>query len=145
MAVLDGKPLTVSGVSKDPEAYWGRGAGGKAKGYKLHAVWSGRPLPQAWAVTPMNTGEKAMTRRLLLQLGCGGDLLGDGNAVSLGGGLGPLPAWVRGNYDASDLYDRAKARGYQDLRQRCTTLSWLRTGKKQATPCSRSIRSINQA
>ena len=32
LAVLDGKPLPVSGVSKDPDAAWGRGAGGKAKG-----------------------------------------------------------------------------------------------------------------
>src|SRR5262249_38840011 len=32
MRVIDGKALTVSGVSKDPDAAYGRGAGGKQKG-----------------------------------------------------------------------------------------------------------------
>jgi hypothetical protein len=43
--VIDGKPLTVSGVSKDADAGYGRVAGGKAKGYKLYAVWPSGPLP----------------------------------------------------------------------------------------------------
>jgi hypothetical protein len=51
-SLLDGKPLPVSGVSKDPDARWGRGAGGQAKGYKLHTLYSGRPLPEAWELTP---------------------------------------------------------------------------------------------
>jgi IS5 family transposase len=95
LAFLDGKPLALSGVSKDPDAGYGRAAGGNGKGYKLHAVWSDRPLPEAWEVTPMNTCEKAAARRLLPQLGYGGYLLADGN------------------YDASDLYDRAHRHGYQ--------------------------------
>jgi hypothetical protein len=95
VAFLDGKPLTISGVSKDPDAGYGRAAGGKATGYKPHAVWAGRPVPEAWEVTPMNTSEKVVARRLIAQLGHGGYLLGDGN------------------YDASDLYDRAFGRGYQ--------------------------------
>ena len=52
LAVLDGKPLPVSGVSKDPDAAWGRGAGGKSKGYKLHTLWSNRPMPEAWRSPP---------------------------------------------------------------------------------------------
>ncbi len=95
VAFLDAKPLTLSGVSKDPEAGYGRAAGGQAKGYKLHAVWSNRPLPETWDVTPMNTCEKAVARRLIPQLSGGGYLLADGN------------------YDASDLYDRAWQQGYQ--------------------------------
>lgn len=95
VAFLDGKPLVLSGVRKDPEAGYGRAAACKAKGYKLHAVWAGRPLPEAWEVTPMNTCEKAVARRLIPQRDYGGYLLGDGN------------------YDASDLYDRAWDRGYQ--------------------------------
>src|SRR5262249_25677145 len=78
VAVLDGKPLAVSGVSKGPDAGYGRAAGCKAKGYKLHAVWAGRPLPEAWEVTPMNGCEKAAARRLIPQLGWGGYLLADG-------------------------------------------------------------------
>jgi hypothetical protein len=95
IAFLDGKPLTVSGVSHDPEARWGRGAGGKAKGYKLHAVWSQRAVPEAWEVTPLNTSEKVVARRLIPQLHGGGYLLGDGN------------------YDASPLYDLAATQSYQ--------------------------------
>jgi hypothetical protein len=97
VALLDGKPLTVSGVSKDADAGYGRAAGGKAKGYKLHTIWAGRSLPEAWEVTPMNTCEKAVARRLIRQLGYGGYLLADAN------------------YDASDLYDLADRQGYRLL------------------------------
>src|SRR5262249_39010835 len=46
LAFIDGKPLPIGGNSKDPDARWGRGTGGVAKGYKLHAVWSNRALPE---------------------------------------------------------------------------------------------------
>jgi len=138
-AFLDGKPLTVSGVSKDPDAGYGHGAGVMAKGYKLHAIWAGRALPETWELTPLNTSEKVVARRLIPQLSAGGYLtplarganpggghhyqspsrlrsialmkspFGErlyrartaiersfGNATSFGGGLAPLPAWVRG-------------------------------------------------
>jgi DDE family transposase len=95
LAILDGKPLVVSGVSKDPDATWGRGAGGKAKGYKLHTLWSSRALPEAWEVAPLNESEKVVARRLVRQAPGAGSLLGDGN------------------YDASGLFDDAAAAGYQ--------------------------------
>jgi len=95
LAFLDGKPLPVGGNSKDPDARWGRGAGGLAKGYKLHAVWSTGVLPEVWEVTPLNVGEKTVAYRLIGQLHDGGYLLADGE------------------YDASYLYDRAFAQGYQ--------------------------------
>ena len=38
---LDAKPLPVAAHSTDRDAAWGRGAGGLAKGYKLHALWGG--------------------------------------------------------------------------------------------------------
>lgn len=97
LAFLDGKPLPVGGNSKDPDARWGRGAGGLAKGYKLHTVWSRGVLPEAWEVTPLNVGEKTVAYRLIGQLHSGGYLLADGE------------------YDASYLYDRAFERGYQLL------------------------------
>jgi hypothetical protein len=97
LSFLDGKPLPISGVSTDAEAGYGRAAGGKAKGYKLHTVWSSRPVPEAWEVAPMNVSEKVVARRLIPQLRYGGYLLGDGN------------------YDASYLYDLAWAQGYQLL------------------------------
>ena len=95
LAFIDGKPLPVGGNSKDPDASWGRGAGGLAKGYKLHTVWSTGTMPQTWEVAPMNVDEKEVARRLIGQLKYGGYLLGDGN------------------YDASPLYDLAFAKGYQ--------------------------------
>jgi hypothetical protein len=95
LAVIDGKPLPVGGNSKDPEAPWGRGAGGLAKGYKLHAVWSTGVLPQTWEVAPMNVSEKEVAHRLIGQLHYGGYLVGDGE------------------YDASYLYDDAFAAQHQ--------------------------------
>jgi len=56
LAFLDGKPLPVGGNSNDPDARWGRDAGGLAKGYKLHAVWSTGVLPEVGEVTPLNVG-----------------------------------------------------------------------------------------
>jgi Transposase DDE domain len=95
VAFVDGKPLPVGGSSRDQDARFGRGAGCVAKGYKLHAVWSTRPVPEAWDVTPLNANEKAVAKGLLGQPGHGGYLLGDPN------------------YDASYLHDAAFARGYQ--------------------------------
>ncbi len=57
LSFLDGKPLPVSRVSKDPDARHGRGAGGLAKGYKLHTLWSTRPLPEAREVRPLHEAE----------------------------------------------------------------------------------------
>jgi hypothetical protein len=95
LSFLDGKPLPIGGNSKDPDAAWGRGAGGLAKGYKLHAVWSTRVLPEVWEVTALNVGEKEVAHRLIPQLQYGGYLLADGE------------------YDASYVYDAAMDRGYQ--------------------------------
>lgn len=97
LAFLDGKPLPIGGNSKDPDARYGRAAGGFAKGYKLHTVWSKSNLPETWEVTPMNVSEKTVADRLIPQLHGGGYLLADGD------------------YDASYLYDRAFERGYQLL------------------------------
>jgi hypothetical protein len=92
---IDGKPLVVGGASKDPEAKAGRAARGMARGYKLHAVWGGRPVPEAWEVEPLNVCETVVARRLLARLGGGGYLLGDSR------------------FDSSGLHDAAAARGYQ--------------------------------
>jgi IS5 family transposase len=95
LAFLDGKPLPVGGNSKDPDARRGRGAGGLAKGYKLHTVWSNGVLPEAWEIAPLNVNEKTVAYRLIGDLHYGGYLLADGE------------------YDASYLYDRAFERSYQ--------------------------------
>jgi hypothetical protein len=95
LSALDGKALPIGGNSKDADAHWGRGAGGLAKGYKLHTVWSRGVMPETWTVTPLNVGEKAVAYDLMEQLHYAGYLLADGE------------------YDASYLYDQAFQYGYQ--------------------------------
>jgi hypothetical protein len=95
VAFVDGKPLPIGGCGKDPDARFGRGAGATANGYKLHTIWSTRPVPEAWDIKPLDANEKAAAAELVGQLEYGGYLLGDGN------------------YDASYVYDAAMARGYQ--------------------------------
>lgn len=92
---VDGKPLLVGGCSHDPDARYGRAAGHMGKGYKLHAVWGRRPMPEAWEVTPLNEHEVNVGERLADQLTGGGYVTADGN------------------YDAGRLFDRFAGRGYQ--------------------------------
>lgn len=96
---LDGKPLEVAAHSTDRDATFGRAAGRKGRGYKLHAAWSSddlgpRPMPDQWCVAPLNACERLVARRLVKRLGGGG-----------GGGGGYLLA--DGYYDDSRLYDLA--------------------------------------
>jgi hypothetical protein len=63
--MIDGKPLPIGGCSKDRQAGYGRAAGCKAKGYKLHALVGSDGAVAAWRVAPMNTDERVMARRLL--------------------------------------------------------------------------------
>jgi hypothetical protein len=97
LRIIDGKPLAVSGVSKDPDAGYGRGAGGMQKGYKFHVVWATGPLPLAWGLAPMNRGEPTMARWLIPSLPGSGYLLGDTA------------------YDSNHLYDLAHANEHQLL------------------------------
>ncbi len=95
--MIDGKPLAVSGVTKDQDAGYGRGAGGMQKGYKLYAVWATGPLPLAWGLAPMNRSEKTMARQLIPTLPGEGYLLADPE------------------YDSNALYDLAHDAGHQLL------------------------------
>lgn len=77
--MIDGKPLAISGCSKDRQAGYGRAAGGKAKGYKIHALISADGKVAAWRVAPMNKDERVMARRLLLAADIQGYVLADSN------------------------------------------------------------------
>lgn len=101
IAVIDGKPLPIGGGSQDPEAHCGRGAARLAKGYKLYAVWDGRPVPAVYRVHAMNINEDKVAEEMIPDLtGGGGYLLGDGE------------------YDANGVFDAAGAAGYQLLAPR---------------------------
>jgi len=75
--VVDAKPLPVGGHSKDPDARWGHGVCGFAKGYKLFAIYGEGPLPLTWRVAAMNAGETTIAKGMLPDLQGGGYLLGD--------------------------------------------------------------------
>jgi hypothetical protein len=85
---FDGKALPVANHSTDPDAAFGRGAGGLSNGYKLHALWArDLPFPLDWAVTPLDVDETRMAARFAARRpdGDGGYLLADGRLDS-----GPL-------------------------------------------------------
>ncbi len=78
--VLDGKALAVSENSRDPDAKKGRGVGGFARGYKLHARCCTHGVFDAVAVSPLNAGETVVAGVSLLGgLPAGTLVLADGN------------------------------------------------------------------
>jgi len=94
VAFIDGKPLSVPAISGDPDAGFGRGAGEKSKGYKLHAIISARALPGAWEVAAINVAETKVAGEMMGRLAHGGSIVGDSN------------------YDANGVFDAAGAKGY---------------------------------
>ena len=76
--IIDGKPLPIGGCSKDRQAGYGRAAGGKAKGYKLHAIVGAGGIA-AWRVAPMNKDERVMAARLVRSASIQGYLIADSN------------------------------------------------------------------
>ena len=95
--VVDGKPLELPNHTTDRDATWGRGVSRTSVGYKLHAVFSGNPMPDAFAITTLNVCEKQMAARLLPRVGGYGYLLGDAH------------------YDASWLFDDCHEHDHQLL------------------------------
>jgi hypothetical protein len=77
--MIDGKPLPIGGCSKDKQAGYGRSAGGKAKGYKLHAIVGGDGSIADWRVAPMNKDERVMAERMLTTAHVHGYVTGDSN------------------------------------------------------------------
>ena len=76
--VIDGKPMVISRHSTDRDARHGRGAGGMDKGYKLHLVGDLRGKVHITRVTPLNTPEQEVARRMIKSSGLeGGYVLAD--------------------------------------------------------------------
>jgi hypothetical protein len=92
---VDGKPLELSHNSRDPDARWGRGVSRVAKGYKLHVIHSGNPMPDAMVITPLNTCEKQMAVRMVKRIRGYGYVLGDPH------------------YDASYVHDKCAQHHHQ--------------------------------
>jgi hypothetical protein len=95
LKVVDGKPLELPNHTTDPDATWSRGVSRTSVGYKLHAVFSGNPMPDAFAITTLAVCEKRMAARVVKRVGGLGYLLGDAH------------------YDASWLFDDCHAHHHQ--------------------------------
>jgi IS5 family transposase len=95
--VLDGKPLAVSAVTRDPDAAArGRVRGGWAKGYKLHAlVDAATAAVDAFRVTPLDAGEATVAREM----------------VAAGPRLDGALVRADANYDSNPLYAAVADRG----------------------------------
>ena len=77
--MIDGKPLVISGCSKDRQAGYGRATGGKGKGYKLHALVGKNGELAQWRVAPMNKDERVMAGRMLKATTVVGYVVADSN------------------------------------------------------------------
>lgn len=96
--ILDSKALAVAGISKDRAATWGRTLKKRwVRGYKLHVLWGGGPLPIAWRITGMNAQDGRASSPLLRQLRGRGFVLADSQ------------------YDHNARYDDAAEHGHQLL------------------------------
>jgi hypothetical protein len=77
--MIDGKPLPLSGCSKDRQAGYGRAANCKAKGYKIHAIIDAEGGIANWRLAPMNKDERVMAERLIRTAPIQGYIVGDSN------------------------------------------------------------------
>lgn len=100
--VLDGKPLTVSSVTKDPDARRGKVQDGWAKGYKLHALVDAGGAIDAITITSLEAGESTVAQQML-------------QSLSLPDTLVRADA----NYDSNALYAVVAQTGARLLAPRC--------------------------
>jgi DDE family transposase len=96
VSFMDGKPLLVSPVSKDPDARYGHVTGGFGRGYKLHAFVTEDKRIVVWSVTALNVHETHVAKLLC-------EFLPPQLANSL--------ALADGNYDDADLHKTVEATG----------------------------------
>jgi len=92
---LDGKPLTVARHSQDRHATFGRGAGGKDRGYKFHAVYAGSNRPVVWHLTGLHASEHQTATPMIQRCNDTGYVIADKN------------------YDANHLYHTAAMHGHR--------------------------------
>lgn len=90
MLRMDAKALTVAKHSGDGRATFGRGAGGLARGYKIHAIYAENSRPVTYRVAPLNVDERTVAREMMT---CGE--LGEGYLLA------------DSNYETNPLYDLA--------------------------------------
>lgn len=114
--IIDGKPLTISGCSRDRQAGYGRAANCKAKGYKIHAIVNPEGAIAAWRLAPMNKDERVMGERLLRGAPIQGYVVADSN------------------YDSNKLHEVCDRRGSLQLVTRRRYGPERGTGHRKQTP-----------
>jgi len=94
---VDGKAFELPNHTTDRDAKWGRGVSRQSVGYKLHLLDSAvqNPMPDAFAITPLNRCEKQMAARMIQRFKGTGYLLADSH------------------FDASWLFDHCRKHGRQ--------------------------------
>jgi transposase len=92
---IDGRPLVIGNHSHDPHCGYGRAAGGKARGYRLHEIIDAAGRSVSWRLTPMQGDEREMARRMLRDLA----FVGYGFADK--------------SYDSNAVFDAGMERGIQ--------------------------------
>lgn len=95
--MIDGKPLPISGVSKDRQSGYGRAARCKARGYKFHALVGADKSLADWRLAPMQVDERKMAKRMLRQAKISGYVVADAN------------------YDSNELHATCDERGNLQL------------------------------
>ena len=95
--VVDGKPLELPNHTADGDSTWGRGVSRMSTGYKIHAIFSGNPMPVAFVITTLNVCEKQMLARMIKRVDGFGYVLADGH------------------YDASWLFEECHEHNHQLL------------------------------
>lgn len=95
--IVDGHALELPNHTTDRDATWGRGRSRQSLGYKLHLIDSGKPMPEAFVITPLGVCEKQMAGRMIKRVQGSGYLLGDAH------------------YDASWLFDAVSRCNHQLL------------------------------
>ena len=78
-----------------------------ARGYKLYAIWSIRPFPEAWDVHPLNVNEVRVAHELIPRMRGEGYLLGDTQ------------------YDSNRLHDLCWSQHHQLIAPRMSTAKGL--------------------
>jgi hypothetical protein len=127
LKLLDGKPLTVSANSRDTDAAWGFGASQKGKGYKLHMIDSGKPMPERFEVHPMNVAESRVARRMIPTLTGVGYIVADAN------------------YDDNRLYEAAASVAHRFIAPRRRPHTGLATWPRSHPERLRAIATLEAA
>lgn len=120
--MIDGKPLPIGGCTGDRQAGFGRAAGTKANGYKLHSLLDSSGKVVGWRLAPMNVPEQRMAARLLRDATQAGYDVCDSN------------------YDSNQLYGMARQHGAQIVAPRRRPGTGLGKGRGRHDPAR--LRSI---